>query len=119
MQDPLYRELILEHWNNPQNYGILSDATIDAQDNNPLCGDDIRVMAKIENNTITDITFTAEGCAISKASASLFTEKVKGQLVNNVKKISAEEVLEDLGISLTPARTKCALLVYTTLLKKL
>jgi len=119
MQDPLYRELILEHWSNPQNYGILSDADIDVHENNPLCGDEIRVTAIIKNNTITDIQFVAQGCAISKASASLFTEKVKGQLIDEIKKITPEEILEDLGITLTPARTKCALLIYTTLRKKI
>jgi nitrogen fixation protein NifU and related proteins len=119
MQDPLYRELILEHWSNPQNYGIIKSATIDAQENNPLCGDEIRVTVKIENNKITDIKFVAQGCAISKASASLFTEKIKGEIIDDIKQITEQEVLETLGIELTPARTKCALLVYTVLRKYL
>ena len=115
MQDPIYREIILEHWSNPQNYGVIKNADFDVQDNNPLCGDEIRMTGKLKDGKLIKIAFTGEGCAVSKASASLFTEKIKEMKIEDIKKITAEEVLEEVGISLTPARMKCALLVYSTL----
>ena|SRR5258708_571513 len=117
--DALYREIILDHWKNPQNYGVIDNADIDISDNNPLCGDEMRITVKIENKIITNILFVSEGCAISKASASLFTEKIKEISVDEIKNITPEEVLKELGIDLTPTRTKCALLVYSTLKKGL
>lgn len=113
--DPLYREIILEHWQNPQNYGVIEDANIDASSNNPLCGDQIRITAKLDDGKITDIAFTGEGCAISKASASLFTESIKGKLLADVQTMTEQEILNLLGVNITPSRTKCALLVFSTL----
>lgn len=115
MQDPLYREIILEHWSHPQNYGVIKNADFDISDNNPLCGDELRLTGKTKDGKLVSISFTGDGCAISKASASLFTEKIKGMTIDAIKQISPQEVLEEVGISLTPARMKCALLVYTTL----
>ncbi|HEX8931946.1 MAG TPA: iron-sulfur cluster assembly scaffold protein [Patescibacteria group bacterium] len=117
MQDPLYRELILEHWQNPQNYGIVKNADFDVSDNNPLCGDEIRITGKIKDGKLMKIAFTGDGCAISKASASLFTEKIKERDVSEIEKITPEEVLAEIGLTLTPARMKCALLVYKTVEK--
>lgn len=117
--EELYREIILEHWKNPQNYGVLEHADIDISDNNPLCGDEIRITAVLSQNKVKKICFISEGCAISTASASLFTEKIKGMEVYDIKKITPEEVLEELGITLTPSRTKCALLAYSTLMKRI
>ena len=114
MQDPLYRELILEHWQNPQNYGVIKNADIDVVESNPLCGDEIRLTAKVRNGVISEISFSGEGCAISKASASLFTEKIKGMSIDKIKKITGDEVLGDLGLTLTPARVKCGLLIFQT-----
>ena len=102
--DQLYRDIILEHWKNPQNYGTLKDADIDIVELNPLCGDEMHLMIKIKNNKINKIFFTAEGCAISKASASLFTEDVKGKTIDKIISIKPEEVLELLGVTLTPSR---------------
>jgi len=113
MTDPLYREIIIEHWKHPQNYGIIKHADIDVTDFNPLCGDEIRITANREDNKITNIKFTSQGCAISKASASIFTEMVKGQNMSTIKHISSENLLSELGVQLTPARMKCALLGYT------
>lgn len=115
MQDPLYREIILEHWTNPQNYGVIKDADFSVDDNNPLCGDEIKITGKIKDDILTEVAFTGEGCAISKASASVFTEKIKGMKIVDIKKITPEEVLEEIGLQLTPARMKCGLLVYSTL----
>jgi len=115
--DPLYREIILEHWQHPQNFGVIKNADFDITQNNPLCGDKIRLTGKIENGKLKKIAFSGEGCAISSASASLFTEEIKGEDLETIKKIKNEDVLKMLGIALTPARTKCALLVFTTLKK--
>lgn len=116
--DPLYREIILEHWQNPQNYGVIENADIDVEGNNPICGDHIRITAKLKDGVIADIAFTAEGCAISKASASLFTEYIKGMSVKSVKAVSDQAVLSQLGITITPARIKCALLGFKTFSKQ-
>ena len=115
--DPLYREIILEQWQNPQNFGVIKNADFDVVDNNPLCGDQIRLTGKIENGKLTKIAFSGDGCAISRASASLFTEEIKGESLSLIKKMKEKDVLVLLGIELTPARTKCALLVYNTLRK--
>jgi len=115
--DPLYREIILEHWENPQNHGVLKNADIDVTELNPLCGDSMRLTLKMEKGRVKEILFSGEGCAISQASASLFTEEIKEKSIDEIQKITSEEVLSLLGIQLTPARTKCALLVFTTLKK--
>ena len=115
--DPLYREIILENWQHPQNYGIIEDANFAVEESNPLCGDEIHLSGKIHEGKLIDIAFTGEGCAISKASASLFTEDIKGKSLQKIKKIKSQDVLGLLEISLTPARTKCALLVYSAFKK--
>ncbi len=117
--DPLYREIILEHWEHPQNYGVIENADIDVSGNNPLCGDQIRITAKLKDGKVTDIAFTAEGCAISKASASLFTELIKEKTLREISDLSEKDSLEQLGVDITPARLKCALLAYTTLERNL
>jgi len=114
MQDPLYRELILEHWQNPQNYGVVKNADIDVTESNPLCGDEIRFTAKVKDGALTNVKFSGEGCAISKASASIFTEKIKNMKIADIKKITPDEVLSGLGLELTPARVKCGLLILQT-----
>jgi len=119
MTDPLYREIILDHWKNPHNYGVLENPSFDISKNNPLCGDNIRITGKIENGKLAKIQFVSEGCAISKASASIFTDQIKGKEIEEIKKIKPEDVIGNLGIMLTPAREKCALLVHITLLSAL
>ncbi len=113
--DPLYREIILEHWQNPQNAGVLENADIDITETNPLCGDEIRLTIKIKNEKINSILFSGVGCAISQASASLFIEEIKGESLDFVKLKNEKDVLKLLGIELTPARMKCALLIFKTL----
>lgn len=115
----LYRELILEHWKNPQNSGVLDHADIDIHDSNPLCGDEIRITATIRGPTLTHIQFIGQGCAISQASASIFTSFVKNMPTNEIMSLSQEDFLMELGITLTPTRLKCALLPYSTLKKGL
>ena len=119
MNNQLYRDIILEHWKNPQNYGVVQDSDIDVEEYNPYCGDRMRLTLNIEKGRIKDVAFTGEGCAISKASASLFTEEIKGESLADLKKVNGDHILELLGITLTPTRTKCALLVYVTLKRAL
>jgi len=119
MQDPLYREIILDHWKNPQNYGIIKNPNIDVSEVNVICGDIIRLTGKIKNRKLTEIAFTGAGCAISKASASLFTEKIRGNELAKIKKITEKNVLKNLPVSITPARYNCALLCFRALKKAL
>jgi nitrogen fixation NifU-like protein len=111
-QDPLYREIILEHWQNPQNYGEIKNPDIDVSKANPTCGDKIRFTGKIKNRKLTEVAFEGEGCAISKASASLFTQQIKNMAVTKIKKLKNEDVLKNFPVSITPARHNCALLCF-------
>jgi nitrogen fixation protein NifU and related proteins len=108
--EELYRDFILDHYRNPRNAGTLATPDATFEDNNPLCGDKIRMDVRLRDGVIEDIKFAGRGCAISQASASLLTEAVKGKTVAEVGKISKEEVLENLGIPISAARLKCALL---------
>lgn len=119
MQDMLYREIILDHWRNPQNYGVIKNPDIDVSEINITCGDKIRLTGKIKNGKLTQVAFTADGCAISKASASLFSEEIKGMELAKIKKIKQEDVLKNPLVSITPARHNCALLCYQALQKGL
>jgi nitrogen fixation NifU-like protein len=119
MNDPLYREIIMEHWKYPRNYGVIKKADIDVTENNPVCGDNVRIMAKIKNKRIEEIGFTCSGCAVSKALASILTVKVKGMKVTEFRKMKPEILLSDLGVEFSPVRMKCALLGYSTLKKAL
>ncbi|MCS6962757.1 Fe-S cluster assembly sulfur transfer protein SufU [Thermoflexus sp.] len=109
MED-LYREIILDHYENPRNYGELPDADISYEDDNPLCGDRIRMDLKVQDGRIVDVRFSGKGCAISQASASMLTERIKGATVEEARRLTREDILEMLGIPLGPARIKCALL---------
>lgn len=119
MQDQLYRDIILEHWQHPQNYGVVKNPDIDVEENNPFCGDIIRLTIKLEKDKVKEVTFTGEGCAISKASASLFTEEIKNKTLAELKAIKPQFVLDLIGVPLSPTRAKCALLIYQILQKGL
>lgn len=108
--EELYRDFILDHYRSPRNAGTLEQPDATFEDNNPLCGDRIRMDLKLRDGIIEDIKFKGRGCAISQASASLLTESVKGKTVAEVARIGKEEVLENLGIQISAARLKCALL---------
>ena len=113
--DDLYRDYILDHYKNPRNFGELPDATNRYSDNNPLCGDELTIALKVVDERVEDVKFTGRGCAISQASASMLTEQVKGKTLDEVKAIDREAVLENLGITISPARIKCAMLSLKTL----
>jgi len=110
MED-MYRENILDHYQNPRHYGTLEDPDISYEDDNPLCGDVIRLDIKLDDeDRISQVAFSGEGCAISQASASMLTEEILGKTLDEVKQISKDDILEMLGIQLGPVRLKCALL---------
>jgi nitrogen fixation NifU-like protein len=110
--DDFYREEILEHYTHPHHYGVLDDPDITHEEDNPLCGDRIRFDLKLEEDgqTIKDVGFSAVGCAISKASASMLSDLLVGCSLEEVKELTKEDVLDELGIDLGPVRLKCALL---------
>lgn len=109
--DDLYRELIIERYKNPLFRGELDPHDISFEDDNPLCGDHIRIDLRVDGeNKITDAAFNGQGCAISQASADLLIESVVGKSLDEVKDLTKEDVLDMLGIELGPVRLKCALL---------
>jgi nitrogen fixation NifU-like protein len=111
MSDALYREIILEEYKHPKNKGRLEHATCSCEKKNPSCGDEITVDLQIEEGKIVAVGFDGIGCAISQASASLFTEHIKGLTVAEVEQMDEQEILDLLGIDLNPMRMKCAVLV--------
>lgn len=115
----LYQETILDHYRNPRNFGDLPKSTHGAEVLNPTCGDKLRMDIVVKNDIIVDIRFSGSGCAISQASASLLTEKVKKRSVKEARKMTPAEILEMLGITLSPTRLKCGLLSLETLKKAL
>jgi nitrogen fixation NifU-like protein len=108
--DSLYREAILDHYRNPRNRGTLDPADFSYEDVNPLCGDEIRIDLRTDGERVTEIRFSGRGCAISQAAASMLTEMVAGQPLDDVKAISREDLLDELGVPVSPARMKCAML---------
>jgi nitrogen fixation protein NifU and related proteins len=109
--DDLYRELIIEHYKNPQYRGELDPHDLSYEDENPLCGDHIRIDLRVDaEGKISDAAFSGHGCAISQASADLLLESVIGKNLQDVKALSKQDILDLLGIELGPVRLKCALL---------
>jgi nitrogen fixation protein NifU and related proteins len=109
--DALYREQILEHYKHPHNFGHLDAPDMEFEDVNPLCGDELKVELKVDDERrITDVAFSGQGCAISQASASMVSDEVKGMSVDELLKLDRQFVLELLGIDISATRMKCALL---------
>jgi len=113
--DDLYRDYILEHYRRPHNFGVIEAPTATQEGSNPLCGDRITLQLGIEDGVLQRVGFTGRGCAISQASASLLTDEIKGKSVDDVEKLTSDNVLELLGIEVSPARLKCALLSLDTM----
>jgi nitrogen fixation NifU-like protein len=109
-EDSIYREIILEHYKNPSNKGTLDPADFTYEDVNPLCGDEIRIDVRITDDRVSEIRFSGRGCAVSQASASILTEMVEGMSLDAVKSLGRDELLEEIGIPVSPARMKCAML---------
>lgn len=109
--DELYRENILEHYKRPHNWGELDEATVEFEDNNPLCGDILKAQLKIaDDGTIEDLRFSGHGCAISQAAASMTGDEVKGMKLDDLLRLDRSFVLELLGIDISATRMKCAML---------
>ena len=108
----LYREVILDHYQNPHHAGHLDHADASYSDANTVCGDEITMELKVgADGRVTDVGFEGTGCAISQASASLLTDQIIGMHIDDVLKLGRQDVLDNLGgIELTPVRLKCALL---------
>ena len=112
MVDDLYREVILDHYKNPRGHGVIEGADAQAEGLNPLCGDEVTIYVQFEDDgeTIDDVKFSGRGCAISQASTSMLMEMAKGRRASEIAVLPKEDLLEEIGIPLTPIRLKCALL---------
>ena len=109
--DDMYREEILSHYKRPRNWGVLEDADLEFEDTNPLCGDELKVMLKVdEQKVVTEVRFDGHGCAISQASASMASEELVGKRVDELVALDKAFVLDLLGIPISATRMKCAML---------
>ena len=115
--DQMYREVILDHYKNPRGHGELEDADAEAEGQNPLCGDEVSIFVRFgaDGETIDKVRFSGRGCAISQAATSMLMELVQGRTAAEVAALPKEELLDEVGIPLTPVRLKCALLGLGTL----
>ena len=108
--DQLYREVILDHYKNPRGHGLLEHADAHAEGQNPLCGDEVSVSVRFDGDAIAEVGFEGRGCAISQAATSMLTELVQGRTAQEVASMPRDELLDEIGIPLTPVRLKCAIL---------
>jgi nitrogen fixation NifU-like protein len=109
--DDFYKEYILDHYRNPRNFGHLDAPDASAEDLNPLCGDKIRMELNVDaEGRVADVRFSGKGCAISQASASMLTESIKGQKLEDIARMKMDVVVENVGIGISPTRMKCAML---------
>ena len=116
-EEELYKENIIDHYKHPHNKEAIPDCQLTHREYNPLCGDDITIYIEIENEKVKRATFQGHGCAISQASISMLTDKIKGMEVKKAKELTREEILDMLGIPIGPVRMKCALLSLKVLIK--
>lgn len=111
MSQDMYREQIIDLYENPLNYGEIEQASFTYEEDNPLCGDVIRIDVVLgDDNRVADVKWSGDGCAISQAAASLLTDEVKGKTLEEVRNFDKDELLDLLGIQLSMMRVKCALL---------
>ena len=111
LDESFYREQIIDLYENPLNRGKLVPCDFSYEEDNPLCGDVIRIAVRLDDEgRIAEVAWSGDGCAISQASASLLTEEVKGMTLDEVKNFDKETLLELVGVPLSMARVKCALL---------
>ncbi len=115
--DNLYRDFILEHYRNPHNKGYLDPHDLHFADSNPTCGDEMSMTLRLDpaGAGIADVAFDGRGCAISQASASILTDGLRGQSLDQVRAMNPKDLLDELGVPIGPARLKCALLSYKVL----
>ena len=98
----VYQEDLLDHYENPSNYGTLPNPHISHEEDNPLCGDRIRIDLVVEDDVITEVRFCGHGCTISQAAASMLTEEIEGKSLTEVKKLTRDDILDMIGIPLGP-----------------
>lgn len=110
----LYSEIILDYFKHPRNKGDLSNPDAQAEEYNPLCGDKIKIALKLKDNKVEKAMYDGQGCAISQAAASMLTEKIIGKTLEEIKNLPNEEIYEMLGVEISAARVKCALLGLVT-----
>lgn len=109
--DDLYQEVIMDHVNNPRNFGTLTHPTLVLKESNASCGDMVEMQFEIKNGTITDVKWRSVGCAISTASTSILSELVKGKKVSDAKSMTQKVLMKEMGLkSILPTREKCLLL---------
>jgi nitrogen fixation protein NifU and related proteins len=115
--ESFYREVILDHYKNPRGHGTIEPADAEAEGQNPLCGDEVSIYVAFgeDGQTIDEVKFSGRGCAISQAATSMLMEMVQGRTATHVASLDKDELLEEIGIPLTPIRLKCAMLGLTTL----
>ena len=114
--DDMYREFILDHYKNPRFHGVLEPADVSYEDDNPLCGDVIRIDLRVDSeNRVVESAFSGQGCAISQASASMLMEEIQGKTLEELKEYSRDDMLDMVGIELGPVRLKCAMLALKVL----
>ncbi|MSU76367.1 SUF system NifU family Fe-S cluster assembly protein [Patescibacteria group bacterium] len=115
----LYREHIMDHYKNPRNRGTLPNADMTIEESNPVCGDKLKLMYKLDGDRVNEVKFEGEGCAISLAAASMLTEMIEGKTLEELKAIRDEDMLKQIGVPLSPTRVKCGLLALSGLRKGL
>ena len=115
--EDMYREVILDHYKNPRNYGSIEEPHAHAEGQNPLCGDEVSIYVAFgdDGETIDEVKFSGRGCAISQAATSMLMEMTKGRKATEVAALDKDELLAEIGIPLTAVRLKCAMLGLTTL----
>lgn len=113
--EEIYKENILDHYKHPQNKGGLDPCDIRHHEHNPVCGDRIEIFIRLDQGRVADVRFDGAGCAISQASASMLTNKIKGMTIGEMKEIGREDIFAMLGIRIGVVRQKCALLSLKTL----
>ena len=108
----MYRQQILDHYKNPRNYGELEDADVEHVGENPMCGDTIKMFIRLaeDGEAIEHVSFIGDGCAISQASASMLSGELRGMSLSTVREMDREDVIDLLGVELSPMRIKCAVL---------
>ncbi|TKR26250.1 iron-sulfur cluster assembly scaffold protein [Natronomonas salsuginis] len=108
----MYRQQILDHYKNPRNYGELEDADIEHVGENPMCGDTVKMFIQLadDGDTIEHVSFVGDGCAISQASASMLSGELRGRSMADVEAMDRDDIVDMLGVELSPMRIKCAVL---------
>ncbi len=113
----MYRENILDHYKSPRNFGTLEHPDISHHEYNASCGDDLTFTVKLDaERRVAEVKFTGRGCAISMAAASMLSERIKGMSLDDLHRLTSEDIFELLGTEIGPGRIKCALLPLKTLM---